>query len=172
MDSNYFDNQTASPVEQKPVQDADNFGMQETAATESAPEQIMYQNTVYVQQGETSPTAATSAPKRCPGKEITGLVLGINALVWPIIGLCCCALPISGGILSIIYGLFGIGFGIAAAILYNKCIEQADYITKKITIGKKLGIAGIIVGAVGIVLGIVSICLWVGGLAYGLDNFF
>lgn len=166
MSENYFDDQTATPVEQ-PLQSADNFeaGSDSQVAEESAPEQIMYQNTVYVQQeGTAGASSATSAPKRCPGKEIAGMVLGINGLAWPVIGLFCCVIPVSGGIIGIIYGMIGIGCSIAAIILHNKCVEQADYITKKIVIGKKLAIAGLICGGVGIVLGIVSIVAWVAGL--------
>lgn len=116
--------------------------------------------------------SSPAKPVGCPGKEITGMILGINALTWPVLGLMFCIIPISGGIISIVYGLLGVGCAIPAMILYNKVNEQADYMTKKIITGRKLAIAGLIVGAVGVFMGILAICLWVAGIGIGANSIF
>ncbi len=106
---------------------------------------------------------------KCPGKEIAGLVCGINAIVWSALGTVCGCIPVYGIIFAVIWGLFGIGFGIAAIVLHKKVHEQAEEITSKIETGKKLGTAGIIVGAAGIVISIIALILMVSiwGVAIG-----
>ena len=102
---------------------------------------------------------------RCPGKEITGMILGINSLLWGSLGLFFCWHIV----IAIVYGGFGIGFGIAATILRKKVHEVANQITKKIEIGGKLGIAGIVCGAVSIVLGIMFVILIASVGIFGLS---
>ena len=99
---------------------------------------------------------------RCPGKEITGLVLGINSLVWSVLAAMFCWMPFYGLIFGLIYGLFGIGFAIATNILHGKVMEQATITTKKIHTGKKLAKAGLIVGIIAIALSILFFVIWIG----------
>ena len=106
-----------------------------------------------------------AGPTRCPGKEIAGLALGINSLVWGVLGAAFSFMPIYGIIFGIIWGGFGIGFGVAANILHKKVHEQATEITNKIEIGKKLATAGMIVSAIAIALGIVVSILFTVGIA-------
>lgn len=119
--------------------------------------QDMYQQADYSQPVYSQPDLQgfKREPVKCPGKEITGLILGINSLVWSVLGTSMGCLPVYGLMFSIIWGLFGIGFGIAAIILNKKVHEQAEEYTNKIEIAKKLSVAGIIVAAVGIVISII-----------------
>lgn len=116
--------------------------------------------------GSLDKNAQPQAPvTRCPGKEIVGMVLGINSLVWGVLGIFFCW-HIG---LAIAYGGIGIGTGIAARILHNKVHEQATLITNKIEIGNKLGLAGIICGAVSIVLSIIVLIVLISfGIAGGM----
>ena len=109
------------------------------------------------------------APVVCPGKEITSMVFGINALVWGIFSAFFCWHIICAAI----YGLMSIGCGIVALVLHKKVLEEATFTTKKVALGKKLGIAGIICSAIAIVLSIIVlmaiIALGVGSALYGLN---
>lgn len=98
---------------------------------------------------------------KCPGKEITGMVLGINAIAWSGLGMLFCW----HFALGLVYGLLGIGCGIGATVLHKKVHEQATYITNKIELGKKLGIAGIIVGSI---LLLISFLILVAFIALGV----
>lgn len=94
---------------------------------------------------------------RCPGKEISGLVLGINSIFWSAFGLIFCWYAALG----ITYGVIGIVCGIVALVLHKKVMEQATVITKKIKVAKTLGTIGIIVGAVLIVLSIILLIVFI-----------
>ena len=101
-------------------------------------------------------------PTKCPGKEIAGLVLGINSLVWGILGLLFSWIPIYGMIFSFIWGgLMGVGCGIATNILHKKVHEEAEEITGKIETAKKLAVPGIILGIVGCVISIIVLIVFV-----------
>ncbi len=91
---------------------------------------------------------------KCPGKEIAGLVMGIGSLVEGVAAAICGMIPVYGIIYAIIFGLFGLGLGIAAIILHKKVHEQATVITNKIEIARKLAIPGIITSGAGMVLSI------------------
>ena len=89
-------------------------------------------------------------PVRCPGKEITSMVFGINALVWGVFGLVFCWHIV----LAIVYGVVGIGCGITAIVLFKQVKNIATVITKKGEVGNKLGIAGLICSILAIVISI------------------
>lgn len=151
--------------------------------TPEQPQQQVYQQQVYQQpvyQQPVQPAQAYSynpasvqpAGTKCPGKEITGLVLGISSLVQGIATITCGWIPIYGIIYAIIFGLFGIGTGVAVNILHKKVHEEATIITKKIETGKKLSVPGIILSAVGIGLSItigIIVCAAI-GTAAGLGS--
>ena len=61
-------------------------------------------------------TEYQSGATKCPGKEITGFILGINSIVWGGLSLLCGFIPFYGMIFAFIWGGFGIGFGIAKAL--------------------------------------------------------
>ncbi len=117
-------------------------------------QQPVYQQPVY--------SSNTPTGTRCPGKEIAGLVLGINALVWSVLGAFFSWMPFYGLIFGLIWGGFGVGFAIATNILYKKVMEQATIITNKIHTGKKLAKAGLIVGIIAMALSVVICIIWVG----------
>lgn len=103
---------------------------------------------------------------RCPGKEITGLIMGIGSLVEGVAAAIFGMIPIYGIIYAIIFGLFGLGLGITAILLHKKVHEQATVITKKIEIGKKLAIPGIITSGAGMALSIlISTIVCAAGIA-------
>ncbi|MBR3636638.1 MAG: hypothetical protein IKN45_01830 [Lachnospiraceae bacterium] len=110
-------------------------------------------------QSYTDPSMQTftnaSEPIKCPGKEIAGLILGINAIFWSGLGTLLGCIPVYGLIFACIWNAFGIGTGIAAMVLHKKVHEQATEISNKIETGKKLGLIGIIVGIAGIVIAII-----------------
>ena len=146
--------------------------------TPQQPQQQVYQQPVYQQQVQPTPAynynpaAVQPVGTKCPGKEITGLVMGIASLVEGIATVTCGWIPIYGIIYAIIFGLFGIGTGVAANILHKKVHEEATIITKKIETGKKLAVPGIILSAVGIGLSItigIIVCAAI-GTAAGLGS--
>lgn len=93
---------------------------------------------------------------KCPGKEITGMILGINALLFGIFAIAFGWIPFGIGVIyGIVFALFGIGTGIAAIVLWSKVCQQATVTTRKGLIGKNLGLAGIIVSGCGIVFSII-----------------
>lgn len=99
---------------------------------------------------------------RCPGKEIVGMVFGINALVWGVFGaIFCWFLPI-----AITFGIIGIGCGITAMIMHSKVHQQATVITNKIETGKKLGIAGLITGSAAIIISITVTIIFFSSLPF------
>lgn len=107
-------------------------------------------NNVY----ETSPNAYGTYRVneiKCPGKEIAGMVLGIFSLFYGVFAV----FFFWYVILSVVFALFAAGTGIAAMVLNNKVKEQATVMTKKTTIGKNLGIAGMICGIVAVILSII-----------------
>ena len=110
-------------------------------------------------------TEYQSGATKCPGKEITGFILGINSIVWGGLSLLCGFIPFYGMIFAFIWGGFGIGFGIATNILHKKVHEEATEITNKIETGKKLATPGIILSIVAMVLStIVTIVLFAIGV--------
>ncbi|MCR4814734.1 MAG: hypothetical protein K5879_07900 [Lachnospiraceae bacterium] len=106
---------------------------------------------------------------KCPGKEIAGLVLGINAIVWGGLGAVFGLMPFYGLIFGFIWGGFGIGFGIATNILHKKVHEQANVITSKIETGKKLATIGIVLSIVGMVISVIAAIII--GLLFGISVF-
>lgn len=97
--------------------------------------------------------ANTTNVIKCPGKEITGMIMGINSLLWGSLAFLFCWHIV----ISFIYGGIGIGFAIAAFVLHKQVMETATHITKKITVGKNLATAGMICSCVAIGLSIVVI---------------
>lgn len=95
---------------------------------------------------------------RCPGKEITCMVLGIFSLVYGGFA----ALFFWHIVIGIIFGILGIGLGIPAIVLHGSVMKTATVTTKKVQVGKKLGIAGIICGAVAMVIAILFFVVVVG----------
>ena len=100
-------------------------------------------------------TGYQTGATKCPGKEITGFILGINSIVWGGLSLLCGFIPFYGMIFAFIWGAFGIGFGIATNILHKKVHEEATEITNKIETGKKLALPGIILSIVAMVISVV-----------------
>ncbi|MBO5238400.1 MAG: hypothetical protein J6B50_06470 [Lachnospiraceae bacterium] len=96
-------------------------------------------------------------PVSCPGKEITSMVFGINALVWGVFGLLFCWHIV----LAIAYGVVGIGCAIPSLVLFSQVKKIATVITKKGEIGKKLAIAGLICSIVAIVLSIILLFVFI-----------
>lgn len=92
---------------------------------------------------------------RCPGKEITGMILGIASTVWGILSLIFCWMPIEGLIIDIVYALFVLGFSIATFILNAKVRKEATVVTKKITFGVIMAIIGLVITAIAIVLAVI-----------------
>lgn len=135
---------------------------QQPADQQQTSRQTVYQQPVYQQATYQQPVYTSNPGEvKCPGKEITGMVLGINSLAWSIFGLFFGWIPFYGMIFGIVYGIIGIGCGIATNIIHNKVLEQATVITNKIRNGKKLATAGIIVGAVAIGLSIIIGIVWI-----------
>lgn len=95
---------------------------------------------------------------RCPGKEISGLVCGIMSIFYGAFGVLFCWHPA----IAFSFGIIAIGNGIPAIILNKQVKKIATLMTKKTTIGKNLGVAGIICGAVAMVLDIIVILVLVG----------
>ena len=87
----------------------------------------MDSNTIYTQ--EPYQQISRTSEVKCPGKEIYGLVFGINALVWGILALMLAWIPFYGLFFGGIYGTFGIVFAIVTFVLSNKVFEQATVIT-------------------------------------------
>lgn len=110
---------------------------------------------------------------KCPGKEITGLILGIASMIWGIIGIIYTSTIRS--ILSaykaqygsyvtkyatatytsyaVIYGLAAIILFVIVFILRRKVYDQADIVTKKIGAGFVMSIIGAILGIITIIIG-------------------
>ena len=106
-------------------------------------------NSVYLQKAAYNANAGV----RCPGKEITSMVLGIVSLFYGAFGVVFCWHPV----LAWTFGILGVGCGIPAIILHNQVMKIATITTKKVKIGKNLGTAGIICGAVTMVLDIIIV---------------
>ncbi len=107
-------------------------------------------------------------PVRCPGKEIIGMVFGINSIAWGGLGLLFSWIPFYGMIFSFIWGgLFGIGCGIVALIMHKQVHEVAEEISGKVDTGKKLAVPGIILGGVGMVVSILVIIFMIAIVGIG-----
>ena len=162
MDSdNIYGTVTPTPVDDQ-ANNSQPTG-QQTVYQQQNYQQAGYQQTVY-QQPVSQPMyqqPVDSTVVKCPGKEITGMVLGINSLVWSVFAIMFCWMPFYGIVFGIIYGLMGIGCGIATNVLHKKVLETATLITNKIRRGKGMATAGIIIGAIGIGLAIVFCIVWV-----------
>ena len=139
------------PVNSEPVYTEPNYGYNATYQQDYS-----YQEQPAYQQPQPNLQGFQQQVAKCPAKEIACLVCGISSLVWSVLGTLLGCFPVYGIIFAVIWGGFGIGFGIAANILNKKVHEQADEFTNKIEIGKKLATAGIIVGAIGMVLSIIA----------------
>ncbi len=139
--------------------------VQGTGQSSNGQEKSAYnQQTVYGQQttyGQQTYNTNVQNVTRCPGKEIAGLVLGINSLVWSVLAAFLSWIPFYGLIFGFIWGGFGIGFAIATNILHRKVMEQATLTTNKIHIGKKLAKAGLIVGIISIAVAVTFCIIWV-----------
>lgn len=90
---------------------------------------------------------------KCPGKEITSMVLGILSIFYGGFGVLFCWHPV----FAWVFGLFGVGCGIPALVLHSSVMKIATVTTKKVKVGKNLGTAGIICGALAMVLDIIFI---------------
>lgn len=139
----------------QPVQQpAYNQPVYDQSMSAMAPQQANYgQNTYYVYNGTPYmySQSMADAQVRCPGKEITSMIFGINALVWGVLG----DLFFWNPIISIVYGLIAVGCAIPALVLSKQVYEVATVTTKKVATGKKLAIAGIICGCAGLVITII-----------------
>ncbi len=137
---------------------------QETSQVQPDQQQV-YTQPVYQQQSYnySQPKGTTS-----PGKEITGLIMGITALIAGVFGVMLCWIPAFGIIWAVACCITAIIFGIVTFTIYKKVHEQATVITNKIEIGKKLAKAGIIVGAASLAFSIL-IMIAFAGCAYGLS---
>lgn len=122
-----------------------------------------------------------TGPRKCPGKEITGMVFGISSLLMGLITLFLGFVSLAVGaafgrhsvysygraamtgasaqvyIYGIVYGLMGIAFAVVAMVLRGKVMAEADEITVKIKAGFGLAIAGIITSGLGLFLTIIGI---------------
>ncbi len=119
----------------------------------------MDSNTIYTQ--EPYQQISRTPEVKCPGKEISGLVFGINALVWGILALMLAWIPFYGLFFGGIYGTFGIVFAIVTFVLSNKVFFYLSVITNKIKNGKKLARAGLIISIIAVCLAIAFTVLWV-----------
>ena len=106
------------------------------------------------------PTTGT----RCPGKEIAGLILGISALAMGVLAVIYCWIPVVSSA-GIVFGIIALGCGIAALILASKVYQQATITTKKIRVGKGLGLAGVICGGIGFLFGIIMTAVYAATLS-------
>lgn len=127
-----------------------------------------------------------SAPVKCPGKEITGMVFGIGAIgmgvAAVIIGIVCIAAaaaimstkrslyslgygslysPIAQSAGSLfaygyIWGIMAVGFAIVTMVLRGQIYAVAQEISNKIKAGFGLALAGIISGGIGLLLTIIA----------------
>lgn len=95
--------------------------------------------------------AAKRQPAKCPGKEVTTLVFGINALFWAALGLLFCWFPICCFIYVIGAGCMS---GVSL-VFHNKVMMEAEVTTKKVHVGKKLAVAALIVSGVALLLTII-----------------
>lgn len=125
-----------------------------------------------------------SAPVKCPGKEITGMIFGISALIWGVIGIIMGFVGIAvagtiqryssylgsyrGSVASassqvyvygFVYAFMAIGCAIVTIVLRGKIFAVAQEISNKIKIGFGLAIAGLITGGIGLLLTIISLAV-------------
>lgn len=112
--------------------------------------------------------APISNEVKCPGKEITSMILGIFSLFYGVFGIIFCWMPIYAWI----FGLFAVGCGIPSIILHNSVMKIATVTTKKVKVGKNLGVAGIITGAAAMVLDIIVIIIFAGVLGTSIMSEF
>ena len=111
---------------------------------------------------------------KCPGKEITGLILGIVNLVWGVTSIVYGAAIHAligaykrayGSYMTryssagntagvVIYGLSTLVLLFVVFVLRRKVYDQADIVTKKIDIGFYLAIVGAILGIIGLIIGV------------------
>ena len=109
-------------------------------------------------------------PVRCPGKEIVGLVFGINALVWGVLALLFCWHPMIGTI----YALSAIAYSVVTFVMDKQIGEKAEEISSKIIYGKRMAIAGMIIGIVAIGITVVIVLVFgvavVGSLMSSFSN--
>jgi len=104
--------------------------------------------------------APLSNEVKCPGKEITSMILGIFSLFYGVFGIFFCWMPVYAWI----FGLFAVGCGIPSIVLHNSVMKIATVTTKKVKVGKNLAVAGIITGAAAMVLDIIVIIVFAGAL--------
>ncbi len=168
---NIYANVTATPVNPQSVY-SQTVNTANTEAQNNGQanyyQQPVYQQPMYQQ----IPQPQKPAGIQCPGKEITGMIFGINALVWGILSLIVCWIPIYSLILGTMYGVFAIAFAIVAKTLANKVFAQATIITNKIRNGNKLATAGLVLGIIGLVLSIIIGVLWISLFTSGSSNSF
>ena len=125
-----------------------------------------------------------SAPVKCPGKEITGMVFGISALIWGVLTIIMGFVGIAvagtihryssylgsyrGSVASassqvyvygFVYAFMAIGCAIVTLVLRGKIYAVAQDISNKIKIGFGLAIAGLITGGIGLLLTIISLAV-------------
>ncbi len=95
--------------------------------------------------------AARRQPSKCPGKEITAMIFGINTLFWSVLALLFCWFPLC----CFIYVIGAVIMAAVVFVLHNRVMLEAEVTTKKVHIGKKLAVAGLIVGGVALLLTII-----------------
>lgn len=125
-----------------------------------------------------------SAPVKCPGKEITGMVFGISALIWGVLTIIMgfVGIAVAGTIhryssylgsfrgsvaasssqvfvYGFVYAFMAIGCAIVTLVLRGKIYAVAQEISNKIKIGFGLAIAGLITGGIGLLITIISLAV-------------
>ena len=83
-------------------------------------------------------------PSKCPGKEITALVLGIHSIVFAGLGLLFFWLPT----FAIVYAVMSFIIAGVAFYMHYLVVLQAEITTKKVHIAKVLAIIGIALGVI------------------------
>lgn len=123
---------------------------------------------------------AESAPVKCPGKEITGLVFGISALLMGILAIIMGFVGIAAAatfgrhsiygsygraigsasvqvfIYGYIYAIMAIAFAVVTMVLRGQVFAVAQEITVKIKAGFGMAIAGIIMGGIGLFITVIA----------------
>lgn len=107
------------------------------------------------------------AEVRCPGKEITCMILGIMSIYCGVFSVLFCWFIMY----AFIFGICAIAYAIPAFILRKKAVEQATVTTKKSVIGRNLAIAGLICGIVAMIISLVITVLFGVALGSGLGAF-
>jgi len=83
-------------------------------------------------------------PNNYAAKETAGLILGIFSLIYGVLALFT-GITI---VLPILFGLLGLGFGIAAIVIHSKLRNSGYPVAQELLVGRNLGIAGVVTSGV------------------------